>query len=424
MPLCAIILLFFLCSLLLSRVFHSIFAPVHVCTGPHFSVDRNTYCLFCSSRILPSTSSRPHNNGRVHKRCLLSFSRSSSSSSSLSTAATALPSSSITPTRNRSKKPYEQLKPTQKRERRKQMREAMTEVEERIGCPATAVVSSSSTTPSSLLHLSTSDRHRIRSVESISIPCESSIIQLKKQLASTYSTSTSAFSTGAYISDPLALIAAVVPSSSFICIGGDTGGEYTKLGVTYLTSNNTQSFVCLLVYEGNDSWEELNKLKSSTKIKFVGGSASYPHIFAVLQHLIDTHSAYLNGDWAFINSVLGLKSASATQPCPICTVCKNNLLASSTYRSLTSKESLHPTHPPLISIQSNRIVPTPLHLLLGIGNKIIDTGFRRLWGEEAVKSAVETIKTVHTPGCGGRSDWKDLNGPEIRKWIKKTSVTN
>jgi hypothetical protein len=300
------------------------------------------------------------------------------------------------------------------------MREAIAEIEERIVCPASAVVSSSSTSSSSLLHLSTSDRHRIRSVESLSIPCESTIIQLKKELASTHSTTTSSFSTGAYITDPLALIAAVVPSSSFICIGGDTGGGYTKLGVTYLTSDNTQSFLCLLAYEGSDSWEELNKLKTQNEIKFGGGSASYPHIFAVLQHLIDTHSAYLNGDWTFINSVLGLKSASATQPCPICTVCRNNLLAPSTYRSLTSKESLHPSHPPLVSIESNRIVPTPLHLFLGIGNRIINKGFTKLWGKEPVKSAVETIKTAHTPGCGGRSDGKDLNGPELRKWIKKT----
>jgi hypothetical protein len=212
--------------------------------------------------------------------------------------------------------------------------------------------------------------------------------------------------------------------SAILSIGGDTGGGYTKLGVTYMTSNNTQTFVCLLVYEGSDSWKELNKLKSLSEIRFSGGSASYPHIFAVLQHLIDTHSAYLNGDWSFINAVLGLKSPSATQPCPICTVCKNDLLASSTYRSLTSKESLHPSHPPLISIDSKRIVPTPLHLFLGIGNRIISKGFATLWGKEAVKSAVETIKTIHTPGCGGRSDWKDLNGPEIRKWIKKNSAKN
>src|SRR3954464_5666771 len=103
-------------------------------------------------------------------------------------------------------------------------------------------------------------------------------------------------------------------------------------------------------------------------------------------------------------------SASATQPCPICIVCKNDLLAPSTYRSSTSKESLHPTHSPLIKINPERIVPIPLHIFLGIGNKIIGKCFEKIWGKESIKSVIKSIKTIHTPGCGGRSNWSDLNG--------------
>jgi hypothetical protein len=29
------------------------------------------------------------------------------------------------------------------------------------------------------------------------------------------------------------------------------------------------------------------------------------------------------------------------------------------------------------------------------------------------------VLTVHTAGCGGLSDVHDLNGPEIRKWLKR-----
>jgi REP element-mobilizing transposase RayT len=32
---------------------------------------------------------------------------------------------------------------------------------------------------------------------------------------------------------------------------------------------------------------------------------------------------------------------------------------------------------------------------------------------------MKPITTIHTDGCGGKSDLFDLNGPEIRKWIKK-----
>jgi len=137
------------------------------------------------------------------------------------------------------------------------MRDAIEEIEERIGCPASAVVSPA-TSPSSLLHLSTSDRHRIRSVDTITIPSERKIRNAKKQLGTSHNTSTSSFSNGAYISDPLGFVSSVTSSSPFICVGGDTGGGFTKLGVTYLTSANTQSFICLLVYEGDDKWKELN----------------------------------------------------------------------------------------------------------------------------------------------------------------------
>jgi len=304
------------------------------------------------------------------------------------------------------------------------MKAAIEELEEKIGCPVFAAVATTSTPPSSLLHLSTSDRNRSRSIDSIVIPSEKLISQLKKELSNSHHSQTGSFSNGAYICDPLGFISSVTKSSPFVCVGGDTGAGYTKLGVSYLTPSNTQSFICLLVYEGDDGWEELNKLKSKKEIKFTGESSSHSDIFSILQHLIATRSAYLNGDWAFINSVLGLKSASATQPCPICTVCKNQLLTRSTYRSVTSKESLHPRHPPLITIDSSRVVPTPLHIFLGIGNRIIGKCFSKIWGKEKVKSTIQSIKTIHTAGCGGRSDWSDLNGQEIRKWVKKNSATD
>jgi hypothetical protein len=40
-------------------------------------------------------------------------------------------------------------------------------------------------------------------------------------------------------------------------------------------------------------------------------------------------------------------------------------------------------------------------------------------GKELVESALKSVTTIHKPGCGGGSDLFDLNGPEIRKWLKK-----
>ena len=62
---------------------------------------------------------------------------------------------------------------------------------------------------------------------------------------------------------------------------------------------------------------------------------------------------------------------------------------------------------------------TPLHLFLGISNRIILDAFSELLGKELVQSALTTITTVHSAGCSGAADLHDLNGPEISKWIKK-----
>ena len=139
-----------------------------------------------------------------------------------------------------------------------------------------------------------------------------------------------------------------------------------------------------------------------------------------LLHLcVHSVQAFLNGDWCFLNAVLGLMSPSATHPCPICIVGKNNLLHSSRHRTPADKHSLDRTHSPLLTIPPERIVPTPLHLFLGIGNRIILDAFSELLGKERVETALKGISTVHSAGCSGASDLSDLNGPEISKWIKK-----
>jgi hypothetical protein len=139
----------------------------------------------------------------------------------------------------------------------------------------------------------------------------------------------------------------------------------------------------------------------------------------VLQHLIDARSAFLNGDWPFINAVLGLMSPSATHPCPICIVSHNNYLRSARYRNANDRHSHAAGQQPLLTIPPDRIVPTPLHLFLGISNRIILDAFSELLGKELVEETLKTVTTVHSAGSGGMSDLYDLNGPEIRKWLKK-----
>jgi hypothetical protein len=174
----------------------------------------------------------------------------------------------------------------------------------------------------------------------------------------------------------------------------------------------------MIVYKGNDDWEDMNEMTAPSITPFTGDSTTFPHIFDILQHLINTRKAYLNGDWPFINAVLGLMAPSATHPCPICIISFKSFTKSSRYREPGDKHSIDPSHRPLLTISSDRIVPTPLHVFLGISNRIILYAFSELFSKELVEETLEKVKTIHSAGCGGKSDIFQLNGPEIRKWLK------
>jgi hypothetical protein len=333
---------------------------------------------------------------------------------------------------SRSKRPYHTLQPTQKWERKKQLAAAVADVEKQIGCPLSVIQPQPLPFPAELLHLSTAERERIRTVPSLHIPSEQTMIQCKKQLATTHATQTGTFAGGAYLTDPLRFVSVLCAQSSFIAVGGDAGGGRCVLGVTYSIPSpthanprkTTQHFAALLVYEGGDSWLELQDCRAPGLTPFIGDSSAFPHIWAVLQHLIDTKGAFLNGDWPFINAVLGLMAPGATHPCPICIVSHNNYLHSSRYRTSADKHSRHPQQSALLTIPPERIVPTPLHLFLGISNRIILDAFSELLGKERVEAALKAVTTVHSAGCTGKSDLFDLNGPEISKWIKRGCSEN
>jgi hypothetical protein len=110
---------------------------------------------------------------------------------------------------------------------------------------------------------------------------------------------------------------------------------------------------------------------------------------------------------------------SATHPCPICIISFNSFTKSSRQRQPGDKHSVDRTHSPLLTIDPDRIVPTPLHLFLGISNRIILDAFSELFSKELVEETLERVKTLHSAGSGGQSDVFQLNGPEIRKWLKK-----
>ena len=81
----------------------------------------------------------------------------------------------------------------------------------------------------------------------------------------------------------------------------------------------------------------------------------------------------------------------------------------------------HFTH--LLDIPLDRVVPTPLHVFLGIGNYILEEGLTAIFNKKIVEKVVSTVKTTHSPGHGGLADIFNLNGQELSKFIKRDCFT-
>jgi hypothetical protein len=283
-----------------------------------------------------------------------------------------------------------------------------------------------------MLPLSTSVRKKMRTVAGLRIPGEKRMAELKRRLAKTAGTATATFRLtvgrsecfGAFVTDPLRLVRLATKGSSFLAIGGDTGGGQTKLGVTYQRprrNQTTQAFLPLLVIDAKDGRETFLALRTPNCSPFTGDSAHHAHIFTVLQQLIDEHaSSFINGDWPFISALIGHKGHASSYPCPVCIVPKQNLLAVSEYRQSFHTHALQADA--FINIPPDRIVPTPLHLYLGLNNRIITIALKRYFDEATVLKLVAECKTKHSAGCGGLSDLHSLNGPEITRFIKKRNA--
>ena len=191
--------------------------------------------------------------------------------------------------------------------------------------------------------------------------------------------------------------------------------------------NNIQTFFPFIIFNGDDNYEGLHQLRTKNLTPFSGESSEHSDIFSIFQFIIDENkenNVFLNGDWIFLSAMLAHQGPSAFYPCPICTVQRHQLLVEQPYRTGENENNLQSlkcpeTHTPFIKIQSDHIVPTPLHLFLGINNRIIFHAFKEIIGESEVLKIVKKIKSKHSAGCGGLSDVKTLNGMEIAKFLKR-----
>jgi hypothetical protein len=110
---------------------------------------------------------------------------------------------------------------------------------------------------------------------------------------------------GAYVTDPLRLINVVTRSTPHLCVGGDKGSDFTKLGITFMGKKSKSRFQAIVVFNGDDNYSTLSKLCQVGLLTFTGDSAAHTNIFSILQMLLD-NGGFLNGDWWLLSSILGL----------------------------------------------------------------------------------------------------------------------
>jgi hypothetical protein len=227
---------------------------------------------------------------------------------------------------------------------------------------------------------------------------------------------------GSYVTDPIKYLNVVLQHSPFIIIGGDCGGGSTKLGITYLNKRRKTQFTALLIFNQKDEYESFNYFNQKDILQFAGDSIQFHTVYEVLQHMINIkrNVTFLNGDWNSINALSGLSTACAHHPCSICFVHKSKLVTIEPQQSRSTHivGEYSQLHPPLLHIESENIVPLPLHLFIGIVNKVIRDVLVDELGIDYSKlqASIKRIKSVSS--SPGASSIHALNGKEAHKWVK------
>jgi hypothetical protein len=376
---------------------------------------RKRLCLDCHER-LPSSFIKA--GKRLHVGCTRPPPAAlPPDSSSTRDAAPASSHAFVTPSqhRPRARKPWDQVGHSTKAARKRSVLEFANSIHMPLSELHPAVPAAA------LMHLAGHTRKKMRTVPGLKISSEYKISRLEEAIAITHGTATAQFKLGTHITDPRKLIRTVNISGRPLVIICDFGGGSTKLGVTYFDTKGTAHFVALVISEAKDNWVGLNSLKTPGVLRFVGESARYSNIWAVLQDLIDTDPrTCLAGDWNSVSAIIGHKGAAANFPCPICTIPKEDLDKMAPYRQQHDKQSID--RPPLLRIDSRNIVPLPLHVYLGIGNRLADIGLTTELGKTAVTALVAGTKTKHTPSKGGLADYHGMNGRELKRFASRATA--
>jgi hypothetical protein len=228
-------------------------------------------------------------------------------------------------------------------------------------------------------------------------------------------TATFSFSTsdhiyhGAYITDPIKLVRVCCESSPFISVGGDYGGGCMKLGFTYKDNNCHSRYVMLCVWNGDDTYKLMYAVKE-IKFKYTGDSYLFNNIYNVLQYINNNgvykyKKVFLNGDTWFIKRVVGMY---------VFNMMLNEYKSDSD--DYDYKDNKDNNRIPLLNINYMLICPLPLHLWLGLGNRMCMQVMCVLLGSSFVSDYIDKVKQKHARGRGGAFGIHNLNGSELDRF--------
>ena len=346
--------------------------------------------------------------------------------------------------KTRSLKPWEELSSHSERWERLQLLHLCCTA---LAMPSTIVQSTQQKTPAAAVaHLDNKILKQIRDV--LPVPSFNTIAAVREQLADAAGMRTASFTVDeqqfTVVTDPLRCVQVLTQHSQVFVIGGDRGGGTTKLGVTYTTRSGIRSFVPLVTTSGKDdhpSFSLLNRPAAQLGFAFTMDTAahaepSFQTYQAVLQWLVDDYEMLLNGDMPCVNAVCGLSAPSATYPCAFCTVHLRSLLEKSgprtdeqlqlnvaallEYPALAGTPTvLSQKYVPFLKVPAGRIVPFPLHIVLGIADLIITEVYAAWVGISFIRERMQQVQRrpigTWAPGV---SEVFSLNGPQLQRWLK------
>jgi hypothetical protein len=152
------------------------------------------------------------------------------------------------------------------KETRRQRRRQIIRVMEQMDVPVEALLPNA-LPPTALLHLTRNIRDRMHSIPGLRLPCERTIRLCKERLTESLGCAVAGFSmaghAGAFVQDPARLVAALRhgDDTGLLCVGGDKGSDFTKLGITYMDTKGKAHFQALVMYRGDDDFNTMVLLR-------------------------------------------------------------------------------------------------------------------------------------------------------------------